>query len=237
MTPVPVLVLALLVVVCGLGAWWVAGALRAAVRRDRALRAYARRTGLHVAGSDAAGVTDLRIGVLRQGDGRTVELLLWGERDGGPVRLFDLTTWTEHRGRSGEVVRTSRGYSCALVEVPGMLPGLTIEPEGMLARIANAVGGDDLQFESEAFNRAYRVTSEDARFASVFLGPKLMDWLLERRIPWTVDVGGWWVLCTTERLGAPAMVGLLEAACELRSLIPPVVYDLYPRAGTPRWER
>ncbi|MEK8226207.1 hypothetical protein NKG05_09255 [Oerskovia sp. M15] len=59
------------------------------------------------------------------------------------------------------------------------LPVLQLTPEGLGARLAKVFGGQDIQFESEGFNRAWRVESSDLRFAHDVLHPRIMHRLLE----------------------------------------------------------
>ena len=44
-------------------------------------------------------------------------------------------------------------------------PELRIAPEGLLSKIAEALGEDDIQFESAEFSGAFRVRSKDKKFA------------------------------------------------------------------------
>ncbi|HEY0120091.1 MAG TPA: hypothetical protein VGC04_15045 [Cellulomonas sp.] len=89
---------------------------------------------------------------------------------------------------------TSRFHVVAL-RLPQCLPVVEVVPERAAERTESALGGQDLRFESEAFNRAYRVQARDERAAYAIVQPLLMERLLRddaREIAWRID--GDWVL-------------------------------------------
>jgi hypothetical protein len=60
------------------------------------------------------------------------------------------------------------------------LPGLELSPESLITRLGNAIGFDDVELESEDFNRRYRVHAQDPKFAYDVLNPRTMQALLAR---------------------------------------------------------
>lgn len=62
-------------------------------------------------------------------------------------------------------------------------PELLIRPEGIADRFSAFFGIDDIDFESEAFSRAFFVKSPDRRFAYDLIDPAMMQFLMETRPP------------------------------------------------------
>jgi hypothetical protein len=65
------------------------------------------------------------------------------------------------------------------VMLPATLPPLDLAPANLGTRIATALGGQDVVFESDDFNRRWRVTSPDLRLAHDVVHPRTMARLLE----------------------------------------------------------
>ena len=64
------------------------------------------------------------------------------------------------------------------VELRAFLPRSELIPDGPGATLAKAAGGADIQFESEDFNRAWRVRADDRKFAHGLVNPQVMERLL-----------------------------------------------------------
>jgi hypothetical protein len=79
---------------------------------------------------------------------------------------------------------TTYTLSYALVHLPyDNVPDLFIRPEGLLDKIAGAIGFDDIDFESEEFSSRFHVSSNDKRFAYDVLHPRMMEFLLDIEPP------------------------------------------------------
>jgi hypothetical protein len=63
------------------------------------------------------------------------------------------------------------------------LPALHIGREGLGGRILDAFGFDHVDFESDDFNRKYRVTTSDKRFASAVISARMIEFLLATTPP------------------------------------------------------
>ena len=95
-------------------------------------------------------------------------------------------------------------------------PTVEVTPEGLGARLAKLVGAQDVQFESEAFNRAYRVAATDQRTGHAILHPRLMERLLRADALGSAwRIGGTWILSwepgTTDLDRLASRLGLLSA--------------------------
>ena len=58
------------------------------------------------------------------------------------------------------------------------MPPLSVDPENFLDRFVGRLSGNDIDMESEEFNRAFTVSCPDRKFASDVLHPQLMEFLL-----------------------------------------------------------
>ena len=108
------------------------------------------------------------------GSSRRATSLLTGTWQGRSATSFSYR-YSVSNGKS----RSTFTFQVLALGLPVCLPTLELTPEGLGDRIAKAFGGQDLEFESADFNRAWRVTSGDPRFASDVVHPRLMELLLE----------------------------------------------------------
>lgn len=116
---------------------------------------------------------------LDNGDNRYAQHVFRGLYDGLPVMFFEYHYETSTRNSKGG--RTVHHYylSVFLTKVPGPVPELTIRPEGLLSKVAQAFGYDDIDFESAEFSRKYCVRSRDKRFAYDVCHPTAIELLLK----------------------------------------------------------
>jgi len=107
------------------------------------------------------------------GRARRAREVLTGTWQGHAATSFQYT-YTTSDGKN----TTTHTFHVLTLALPAALPALEFTPEGVGTRIASALGGQDLDFESEEFNRAWRVRSPFPRFASDVVHPRLMELLL-----------------------------------------------------------
>lgn len=69
-------------------------------------------------------------------------------------------------------------YSVVALGMPCALPALHVAPEGAFTRIGTALGLEDIELESEDFNRRFRVRCPDPKLAHDVLTPRTMETLL-----------------------------------------------------------
>jgi hypothetical protein len=75
-----------------------------------------------------------------------------------------------------------------VVNIGVVMPALSVAPEGMISRLIGRLTNSDIELESEEFNRAFRVTSPNRRFASDVLHPRMMQLLLQwPELAWRFD--------------------------------------------------
>lgn len=119
---------------------------------------------------------------------------------------------------SGKSRRTTTyRFGVVALGVPVPLPWVHVEPEGLFDKAAKLFGGQDIELESEDFNRVYRVRSDDPKFAYDLLNARTMEVLLAAG---GVDVRVSRYHLVTVRQGqldltaVEAWLGLLVGLCE-----------------------
>jgi hypothetical protein len=65
-----------------------------------------------------------------------------------------------------------------MVDAGVPLKPLTIRPESFVDKVAGYAGSEDIDLESEEFNRRFRVKSPDRRWAHDILQPRTMELML-----------------------------------------------------------
>ena len=203
----------------------------AAKRREEFLLT-ATRLGLTYAADDPFGTVDLPFALFRRGDGRGVENMMHGEAAGMRVRLFDYWYYEQTHNPKGPDTRSYHRFSCAMTWIDADCPQLTIATEGILTRLADAVGFRDIEFESEEFNRRWQIQSDDRRFAFAFVDARMMAWLLDEGAIGAYETLGPLLLCSTDKVKPAEYENLLELLRRFRSHVPDVVASLYPRTRT-----
>lgn len=148
-------------------AWWFGQ------QREKRLRAFAAQIGWTYVGTDPTLRDRWKGTPFGTGSGRRVSEVLVGRYADRPAVSFAYRYTTG----SGDDRQTHTFHVVAL-SLPAWLPGLQLTPQGLGARIVTALGGQDIELESEDFNRAWRVEARDAKFASDVLHPRTMERLL-----------------------------------------------------------
>jgi hypothetical protein len=196
------------------------------VRRRRAMRHYAEAQGWQWVGDDDQAYAHRWNGEpFAGGKDRLVRNVLLGRRGDHDVNAFDYQHRTGTGGKGRLVVST-----VLTLRLPTALPELEVGPEGAFGgRVAAAVGRGDLQTESEAFNRAYRVTCDDARFGMAVLHPRMMELLLSAPgTSWRIERD--WLVYWEPGRAAPDSIGpRLDLLAEIAGLIPSYVWKDYGR--------
>jgi hypothetical protein len=205
-------------------------------QRVKAIQAWAAGTGWTYVGMDPALVGRWRGEPFNAGHSRRVSELVAGRFAGRQAMSFSYR-YTTGSGKS----RSTHVFHVVAVPLPAYLPTLELTPEGVGAKLAKAFGGQDIEFESEDFNRDWRVEARDAKFAHDVLHPRLMERLLRPdaggsslRIEGT-DILSW----TPGAQQLDAIAGRLQLMCAVVDAIPRYVWqdhghDPGPAAEEPR---
>lgn len=107
------------------------------------------------------------------GYGHAATDVIFGTREGMPCAAFTYG-YTTGSGKSRR--RTFLGVSTLML--PAMLPTITVTPESLVGEIAPGVVREDVDVESETFNRRYRVRTAYPKCASDVLAPRTIEALL-----------------------------------------------------------
>jgi hypothetical protein len=203
-------------------------------RRREMFMWVADKLGLRYDEEDPYDTVDLPFDLFQQGNRRGVENVLSGEDAGVPVRLFDYYYQVRHSdGRGGTSTSTYR-FSCCIGEIDADCPHLVVEREGAFSFIARHLGFHDIEFESDEFNRAFKINCEDKKFAFAMIDARMMQWLMEEGAVAEYETMGPLVLCYTDRCKPDEYENLLEVFRRYRAHVPSVLASLYPRAKEAR---
>ena len=184
--------------------------------------------GLRFSERDTSSARELAFPLFHEGNGTESGNLVSGTVQGTPVAAFDFAYWTEWRDSKGVAHRRYHRFLCAVTDLAASCPALSIEHRGLIGRMAGALGLDGVQFESDAFDRAYRVTCDDRRFASALVDPAMIAWLLDAPSPVLFQTAGAHLLAASEDRRPEAIPGLLHALLDFRTHIPALVWSEYP---------
>jgi hypothetical protein len=217
------------VVVAGAAA--VAAAVAAVGRRRRAHRQRLLMHLCHEAGLSFMPLdpfphtTWLPFRLFGRGTARGAENVVWHRGDAdGSVRAFDYW-FKEERGQAGG--DPVHRFTCAVAELPFACPRLEVIPHGPLELFPGALG-DDIDLELEEFNRRFRISAEDRRFAVAFLDPRMMAAMMRLPEGIALAVNQAHLLLWAPQLPAPQLLMVLEVARTLARRAPTVVASLYP---------
>lgn len=200
-------------------------------RSDRVsrLKGLARANGFVYSDQDLWSSTRVPFAIFRLGNQEIVEHVLVGQApDGAPVRVFDYTCWEERHTSEGTERSRYRHLTVCLSELEASFPHLVVQPETMATRLLGKLGMPDLDFESEAFNRMFVVTSEDEGFARRCLDPTMMDFLLSTQGTFQFEVNGRWLLVAAPELPAKLCLSLVKLSMAFRGKIPALVWSEAP---------
>jgi hypothetical protein len=153
------------------------------------------------------------------------ENVVWDRRLGDDVHVFDLW-YEEPADERGSAVR--RTLTCAVVPLRSSCPRLRVTSRDVVDDVARALGGEEVRLELEAFDRRFRVETDDVRFAVAFLDQRLMEALLGLPDGVGVDVNEDVLLLSAPLLPAERVLVLFEAAVAIRRRIPRVLSSLFP---------
>lgn len=163
--------------------------------------------------------------LFRAGSSRRLSYHFWRPEEQDSVFQYQYTTG------SGDDRRT-HDFTCALVALPFNAPHTKIGPESFLAGIGKALGIRDIEVESPEFNDAFKVSSDDPRFAIALLDQPMIAWMLSSesgRGSIRFELWGSWLLCiSSKRLEVERMFGYLDWGQGVRPHMPTVLTSLYP---------
>jgi hypothetical protein len=161
-----------------------------------------------------------------EGHSREASNVFTGSAPGGyPMVAFDYEYKETSTDSKGNRSTTTYRFAVCALQLPCPMPGLHVGKENILTRIGSAVGFADIEFESDDFNRAFRVRCDDPKFASDVLHPRAMELLLQhgRGVEWRFtgyDMLSW----RSGRLDIPDLLQRLHVMRRVIESIPSFVW-------------
>lgn len=207
----------------------VVGVLQAAAARKRreAMMALATRLGLRYSAERDRGIASRYefLDKLDQGSNRYATNILSGTYEGHEVMAFDYHYETHSTDSKGRRQTHHHWFSFFILKLPKRLPELTIGPESFFSKIAQAVGYDDIDFESHEFSRAFCVRSRDKKFAYDVCHARMMEYLLaHRKMSVEIDSDSL-AFATSSRLVPERIESSLRQLVALRELLPDYLFE------------
>lgn len=200
-------------------------------RRQQAFILLARQYGLQYSPQDPFGLLGLPFALLKRGDGRGIENVLWGAWQEMPLHCFDYWYYEESSDSKGGRSRTYYRFNCAVTRLDADCSHVSIEKENLFTRLADMLTLKDVQFESEEFNRAFNVKSKDREFAYAFVDARMMDWLLASGREFIFEVSGDQMMAACRRRHPTGLVPLWGTLQAFLGEVPRAVFSLYPKSG------
>ena len=154
--------------------------VRAARKRREALAQLAARLGLRFDPEEDYALPERFpfLERLQQGSRRYAFNTLSGNYGGHEVLVFDYHYETYTHNSKGGRTTHHHYFSFFMLLLPRSCPEVTIVREGWGSKLAQALGYDDIDFESAEFSRRFCVRSRDKRFAYDVCHPRMIDYLL-----------------------------------------------------------
>jgi hypothetical protein len=202
--------------------------LKARQERIAAVAALAQRIGFSFSAGDDEHIVDMPFELFARGAGQEVELVISGNHNGVPMRLFDFMYYVESSNGQGGRTRQYHRFTCAIATIAAACPRLNLGHESFFTRLGDHLGMGDVELEYDDFNRRFRVKCDDQKFAFSLLDGNMMQWLLGTDGFESVEVDGPWVLLAGDRLDPRQWLDLGNWIDAFVRQIPSVVYSTYP---------
>ncbi|MCJ7543656.1 MAG: hypothetical protein MUP47_03660 [Phycisphaerae bacterium] len=200
----PWAVIAFLLLVAGLALYgW-----RAAAKRRTALLAWATGRKLDFTPGRSGSLEGQypEFTCLQQGHSRYAFNLIQGPWGPRPMLGFDY-----HYVTGSGKHRQTHLFSAVILDSGVVLQPLFIRPEGLLDKVSEFFGADDIDFESAEFSRRFYVKAPNKRWAYDVIYPRTMEFLMASP-PFKIQFGLRQVICYRDQQFQPADY---EAACRV----------------------
>ncbi|MGH2630011.1 MAG: hypothetical protein ACRDHI_05565 [Actinomycetota bacterium] len=159
----------------------VAGGLAWAVYRFRILprrgsfEDQAKQAGMRAGRGDPLGLLHQPFSLFgRPASARDLENTAWGRWHGRETVVADY--W--YAPTSDASRDDYRRFVCVIDAPRPSWPDVSVVPRSLASVVRDAVDPDDMELESERFNRTFEVRTSDRRFASALLDARMIEWLL-----------------------------------------------------------
>ena len=197
-------------------------------KRREALQAVARQLGFSFSPDKDHSFAD-QYGFLNHmddGSNRYASNIMQGTaNDGSPCSIFDYHYETYSTDSKGRRTTDHHHLSIFSLILPKSFPELEIKPEGLFSKLGQALGFDDIDFESVEFSKRYQVKSDDKKFAYDFCNARMIDCLLGQQ-DLIIEVESNVLAITFEgRLALDSIIPSYERLLQIRSLMPQYLFS------------
>lgn len=193
-----------------------------ALKRREAMTAMAAKLGLsfHPAKNRDIARRYRFLNKLRRGSNRYAFNILSGSYQGHDVVLFD------YHYKTGSGKNTHHHYfSFFILHLATSCPELVIAREGVFSKIAQAVGYDDIDFESHEFSRKFCVRCGDKKFAYDVCNARMIEYLLSNA-DLTIEIeDNALAVSFSSRLAPESIEPNLNRLATVRSLMPDYLFS------------
>ena len=162
---------------------------------------------------------------LRAGSNRYAFNVLSGQFKDNDILAFDFHYETHSSNSKGQRQTHHHYFSFFILNMPIIFPELKIGREGFFSKIGQALGFDDIDFESHEFSRKFCVRSKDKKFAYDFCNAQMIEYLLANE-DLTIEVENHALAISFDRRLNPEQIEMnLERLVKVRSLIPNYLFE------------
>lgn len=160
-----------------------------------------------------------------RGSRRRASNVFAASRPGLDLEVFDY----RYTVQSGKHSRTYHNV-IAVARLPIATPSLSIRPESLGLKLFDALGGEDIDVEDDAFSRRYWVKGDDRRFTYDVLHAPMQDFLMaqpDRLWQWR---GHSLVLVDSGKVRPEDVQRMAQLALAFRDALPRHILSEVPRA-------
>ncbi len=157
---------------------------------------------------------------LRRGSHRYAYNTLSGNYQGHDILAFDY----HYQTGSGKDTHHHH-FSFFILHLTAAFPELVIGPEGIFSKIAQAVGYDDIDFESHEFSSKFCVRSANKKFAYDVCNARMIEYLLSNRDFGMEIEGNVLAIAFSRKLAPDAIEPNLNRLVTIRSLMPDYLFS------------
>lgn len=211
-------------VLLGIGgiAWY--GWYRAKQRREL-LHAFAASNGWTWTARDDSWTRAFDGSPFGTGDDRKALNVLQGSFRDRAMVAFDYSYETHSTDSEGRTTTQVHRYAVCALRLPAPMPRVELVPEGLLGRVGTMLGMQDIELESEDFNRRYRVRADEPKRAYDVLPARTMEALLARPAL-HLRLAGADAVCWEDGSHSPAeLLQRLDALDTVLAGVPPYVWN------------
>jgi hypothetical protein len=161
---------------------------------------------------------------LAQGSNRYAFNVISGSYRQNQVLVFDYHYETHSTDSKGRRQTHHHYFSFFILLLPISFPEVKITREGLLSKLAQALGYDDIDFESAEFSRSFCVRSKNRKFAYDVCNGQMIEYLLANRDLSLEIEGSALALAFDQRLSATEIESNLHRLLEVRLRLPEYLF-------------